>query len=167
MNNPLTILFAGQTAMAKFIDGSTVSVFVRALPQRTLLGDFLNVMEFGHATVQLCTYTKAGEGVAPTGDYPDVSVPTGYWPVPSNWADNLTDDSQIDLYELAKKVNFNRAAKLAEGQIAAKKQIGPLNQKVMMQILPLVENALNGLLKKSSASAPSAPPSAATPASSS
>lgn len=162
---PLTILFAGEQATAAFVDGqSFVHVFVRALPERYLLNQFLQVMEDGSRTVELCVYTAAGEGAPPLGAFPAVPPPAGYWPVPIGWADNLTDESLAFLYEKACQLNFSRAARLAEGRLAAKQAIGPLETKVMEATMPVVSAALERLLSRFSTSMPKSPPSPATPA---
>jgi hypothetical protein len=167
MKNPFIILFAGEPIMARLLDGSTLEVFVRLMPERNLLGEFLQLMEDGSKIVELCAYTKVGEGEAPAAAHPQIPPPRGYWSVPQHWADNLTDDSLAEIYELAKKLNFPRAAKLAEGRLAAKKMIAPLNARLMEQILPLVAASLETLLAKSSTSTPSAPSSPAFRASNS
>jgi hypothetical protein len=164
--NPFQILFGGQGATVRFLNGKEERVFVRSLPERPLLTHFLAVMEFGAPTIELCTYTKAGTGAAPSGLFPDVRSPDGYWPVPEGWADNLSDESHAELYELAKQLNFGRAERLAQGRLSAKKQMAPLSTQLSAEIQPLVLNVLESLLAKSSTSTPKSPSSPATPASS-
>jgi hypothetical protein len=164
--NPLNVLFAGEPRTVKLIDGTELRVFVRSLPERPLLTHFLAVMEFGAPTIELCTYTKAGSGKPPLGLFPDVRPPDGLWPVPEGWADNLTDESHEELYELAKTLNFGRAEKLARGRLSAKKKIAPLNSQLTAEIQPLVLNVLESLLSKFSSSTPKSPSSPDTPASS-
>jgi hypothetical protein len=171
--NPLSILFAGETFAAKLIDDSLVRVFVRALPQQ-FLGDFLAVAEQQHLVVELCCYLKAPRGAAAkrrgAEAAPVIPPPHGMKPVPPGWAQNLSDESFEELYAAACRLNFTRAASWGQRQIAAKKQVAPIQQAVMEQVAPLVEKMVTTLLQRfapSSNSTPSAPSSPAAPASSS
>lgn len=156
---PLTILFGGEPMTVERIDGSKLSVFVRELPLRHL-GTFLSVVEPPALLIELCTYTAAGEGEPPEGTFPQVAPPTGYWPVPAGWADNLSDDAAERLQQRIEKLNFSRAAKWGKAQIAAKKKIAPLQQESLRQILPLVTEAVTEMLKRSpSSTSPSTPSS--------
>lgn len=148
------------------LDGSTAEVFVRMLPERYLLDQFLTVMESGARTIDLCTYLASknpdeSEEARKASAYPEIPPPTGYSPVPAGWADNLTDESTAELYQVAKDLNFMRAANLAEGRLAAKKQLAPLNQRLLMQIFPLALKMAQGLASGSLDSTPSTPPSPA------
>lgn len=176
MKKPLSILFAGRSLGIELLDGTPITVRVRALPQR-YLNHVLAAAEWKHALVQLCTYLPdlpeplpPGEPLvssAPDCDYPDVPPPSGMVPVPPNWSDNLTDASLDALYEAAKALNFQRAADWARGQIAAKKEVAPLHQAAMEQVMPLVNQVLAPLISRLdafSASTPSAPSSSAAPA---
>jgi hypothetical protein len=169
----LSILFAGEAAVASYIDGTSDSrIFIRALPQRWL-GRVIECCEFKHALVELCAYHKAEDAAEKfDGDpaYPDITPPAGYAAVPQGWTDNLTDECVDRLYELAQKLNFQRAATWAEGQIAAKKLVAPLHEKAINQVLPVLESVMKPLLKKLdslSSSTPSAPSSSDAPAKSS
>ncbi len=179
MTKNLSILFAGQSTAIELIDGSRVSVFVRALPQR-YLHHVLAAAEWKHALVQLCTYLPSAPEKLPAGeplvssppscDYPDVPPPFGMAPVPSNWSDNLTDGSLNALYQAAKALNFQRAAAWARDQIAAKREVAPLHQAALEQVMPLVNQVLAPLISRLDAlliSTPSAPSSSGAPASSS
>ncbi len=164
----LAILFGGSPAEAKFIDGTAINVFVRALPQRYLV-HVLNCCEFKHALVELCCYIKNDPAAAadatppaPRAIAPEVVPPAGYGFLPDGWTDNLTDESVEALYALAQELNFQRAAKWAQGQIAAKKLVAPLHEAAMTQVMPLVEKIMKPLMAKLdtlSTSTPSAPSS--------
>lgn len=175
---PLAILFAGQESLATLVDGSPVQVYIRAMPQRWL-ARVIECAEYPASLVELCCYIKAAapagtgalavvEGAAPA--YPDIPAPAGYEPVPQGWSDNLSDESVAALYELAKALNFQRAVDWAAGQIAAKKLVAPLHEMSLNQVMPVVLRVMEPLMRKLDAlsnSTPSAPSSAATPASSS
>ena len=152
----LSILFAGESTSATYIDGTTETVFVRTLPQR-LLGSLLAVCEIKHALIELCTYI-ALEAAA------DPLCPAGKQPVPVGWSDNLTDEAADQIYEIAQRLNFQRAAKWARGQIAAKKMIAPIQELAVQQVLPLVEGLIAPIARQLSdlrSSMPSAPSSSA------
>lgn len=153
----LSILFAGEGATVTFVDGSTCAVFVRTLPQR-MLGALLAVCEVRHALIELCTYLPAEK------DSPDPLNPLGKEPVPPGWSDNLNDESAELLYDVAQRLNFQRAAKWAQGQIAAKKMIAPIQELGINQVLPLVEKLIAPIAKQLAdlqTSIPSAPSSSA------
>jgi hypothetical protein len=158
---PLVILFSGKPETVKLRDGSLVKVFVRELPDRYFPIFFSN-FESRSQLIELCTYTEAGTGPAPEGAFPHVTPPTGYWPVPAGWADNLGDTAIERLHALAETLNFSRAAKWGKAQIAAKKTIAPLQQATMRQLLPIVAEAVREMVKRTdSVSTPSAPSSSA------
>lgn len=164
----LAILFAGHQSTATLIDGSPVTVFVRAMPQRWL-ARVAACAEFQTALVELCCYVKA-ESAEPraesTDSHPEIPPPAGYAAVPEGWTDNLSDESVGRLYEEAKLLNFQRAIDWAAGQIAAKKLVAPLHEQAMNQVLPLAFKVMEPLMKRLdalSASMPSAPSSAGTP----
>jgi hypothetical protein len=164
--NPLSILFGGLAARAVLIDGTKVDVFVRALPQ-CYLHLVLTCAEHKHLLIELCTYFKTEKSAkksAPVGApfAPDVVAPAGYVPVPMGWNQNLSDASIDELYELAKHLNFQRAADWAKGQIAAKKMVAPLYEMTVSQVMPVVNRIMQPLIErveKLSASMPSAPSS--------
>jgi hypothetical protein len=168
--NPLSILFGGQGASAKLIDGTKVNVFVRALPQ-LYLHHVLSCAEHKHLLIELCTYfavDQKAKKAAPIGDplCPEIVPPAGFRPVPMGWNQNLSDASIDELYELAKKLNFQRAADWAKGQIAAKKLVAPLYEMTVSQVMPVVNKIMQPLIErveKLSASMPSAPSSSAAP----
>lgn len=167
--NPLDILFGGAAATAVLIDGTQLAVHVRALPQRHL-HHVIASYEHRPLFIELCTYTKAGSGKPPAGIAPDVPAPTGFWPVPAGWTDNLSDGSIEDLFQKAEELNFQRAVSWARAQITAKQQIAPLVQETTAMVMPIVERVMQPLLAKLeqfSNSTPSAPKSSASPASSS
>jgi hypothetical protein len=164
----LGILFAGEPANVKLISGDTLQVYVRALPQRKL-GELLEVCEHKHALVELCTYlprestdVEITPGMTRDAILQSALVPDGKQPVPIGWADNLEDESLDLLYEIAQRLNFHRAAKWAQGQIAAKKFLAPIQQLGIQQVIPLVEQIMSPLIKRLDAlsnSTPSVPSS--------
>lgn len=170
--NPLSILFAGEKAPVDYIDPKAAAklklpreVFVRALPLEHL-HYVLTTYEHKHLFVQLCTYTR-GAGKAGHALYPEIPSPTGYCPVPAGWTLNLDDASIERLYELAERLNFQRAIAWAKGQIAAKKNIAPLIEMTTAQVMPLVTQVMQPVFEKLeqlSVSQPSAPSSSAAPA---
>lgn len=163
----LQILFSGQSETVTLVDGTPIAVFVRLMPERFLLDQFLRVMESGSATVELCTYVRAKDAMRGDPLFPEIPPPAGYAAVPAGWADNLDDQSLGKLYALAKKLNFPRAETLAKGRLSAKQQIAPLNRQIMEQVMPLVLETVKRALATSSTSTPSAPSSSASPASNS
>lgn len=122
-----------------------MSAFVRTLPQRQL-GDLLHVCEVPHALIELCTFLALEPGDPVPS--PSSLIPAGKQPVPIGWADNLADASATELYDVAQRLNFHRAAKWAEGQIAAKKMVAPIQQMGIDQVLPLVSRLLDPIEKR-------------------
>jgi hypothetical protein len=183
---PLSILFGGELAPVRLIDGTRGRVWVRALPE-CFLHLVLQTAEHKHQLVELTSYFKAAPKKAAKDDPLDAAVrcagapafpevggpagwPVGYQPVPLGWTQNVSDESLDLLYDTAKKLNFGRAAAWARDQIAAKKLVAPLHKAAMEQTVPLVMQVLEPLvakLSRLSASTPSSPSSAATPAPSS
>lgn len=165
--NPLQVLFAGDTVAVRFLNGQKQSVHVRALPLRHL-HHVIATYEHKHLFVELCTYTAAGRGKAPDGQFSEIPAPQKLWPVPAGWADNLDDASIEALYQKAEALNFQRAVTWARGQIAAKKNIAPILQQSTAQVMPMVQQLIQPVLEKLeqlSASAPSVASSSASPAS--
>jgi hypothetical protein len=161
--NPLQILFAGDTIVARYLDGSTQPVHVRALPLRHLHHVF-STYEHKHLFIELCCYTKPGKGRAPAGLFPDVPVPAKLWPVPAGWSENLADESIEELFRKAESLNFQRAVTWAKGQIAAKKMIAPLMEQTTAQMMPLLQQVMQPLFAKLEQSSGSPPTAPATPA---
>lgn len=166
----LSTLFAGQSTRVHYLNDDTEDVFVRALPQR-YLHHVLATAEHKHELVALVTYThsatpakarKAAKGKGAQG--PLIAPPTGYTPVTVPWTDNLTDDSVDALYELAKKLNFSRAAKWAWAQIAAKKLVAPLHEQILIQSMPIIEKVLAPFMQRLEALSSSTPKSLSSPA---
>lgn len=169
MHHPLSILYAGRSVTARLLDGRELTLAVRALPQRFLVR-VLETAEFNHALVELCSYLPKDHELAQAVAapmFPDIPAPAGLVPLPQGFCDNLDDASIAALYDAAKALNFQRAVDWAQGQIAAKKLVAPVHQAVMAQVMPLVDNVLQPLLRKLdalSSSTPSAPSSSAAPA---
>jgi len=167
-SQPLSVLFAGRTVLARLVNGTEIVIAVRALPQRFLIR-VIECAEFNHALVELCCYLRAEDtgkpNIQPTdapAAWPDVPAPDGLVPLAQGFCDNLEDASVVKLYETAKELNFQRAADWAKGRIAAQQLVAPFHQAALQQVLPLVENVLQPLLKKLDAlstSTPSAPSS--------
>ncbi|AHF94219.1 hypothetical protein OPIT5_08365 [Opitutaceae bacterium TAV5] len=137
---PLHLIFGGEEITARFIDGNQVTARVRAMPVRYM-----------PAVLKLCTdETALLEFVCQVPDTDDAEGQNrpfpGWQPVPPGWADNLTDESHEELYEAAKRLNFTRAAKWAERQIAAKQFQTPLILRADEQLMPLVQRMADLLL---------------------
>lgn len=166
----LGVLFAGRTIGATLIDGSPITIHVRALPQRFLVR-VLECAEFNHALVELCCYLSGKDVVQddekPAPMFPDIPAPAGMVPLPQGFCDNLSDASVQALYAVAQELNFQRAVDWAKGQIAAKKLVAPVHEAAMAQVLPLMDKVMAPLLAKLDAlsnSMRSAPSSSAAPA---
>lgn len=163
---PLSILFSGLSESVRLIGGESLTVHVRRMPQRHL-PRVLGLAEDQVALVEFCTYLPLAKD-----DTQDPQQPIGYKPVPAGWTDNLDPetDSFSRLHALADSLNFKRAAAWGQAQIAAKKQIAPLEAMALEQIQPLVEKLALKVMERaaaSSTSTPKSPPSPATPGSSS
>lgn len=144
----LAILFAGEAVTTTLVDGTTFTVFIRAMPQR-YLGLVLESAEWPHALVELCTYLpgQATEEQPPAA-HPNIPTPQGYRPVPAGWSDNLTPEAVNLLYEKAKALNFRNAVDWARGQIAAKKLVAPLHEQAIEQVLPVLLRIMEPLMQK-------------------
>ena len=143
---PHQIIFAGESWPVTLIDGKQFLVFVRELPAR------YHPLVFRHADnlaslVELCTYTKAIAGEsAPAPLFAEVVAPTGYWPVPAGWADNVKPESHHALYDLAQKLNFTSAAATGKRQLAAKEWKAPLLREAEELLMPHVERLMHSLV---------------------
>ena len=157
---PHQILFAGERTHATLVDGSRVTVFVRELPARYHSLVFRNAEHLAEL-VELCAYTPAVAGKEPPRpNFPDVLPPTGYWSVPTGWADNLKAASLHELYDLASTLNFTSAAATGKRQLAAKEWKGPLLLEAEAALLPLVERLSTSLISSLTALSTSAAPTA-------
>jgi hypothetical protein len=114
----IPMIFSGKTLLVRLLDGALRQCRVRALPARRL-GQVLNLCTNEAALIELCT--QAVEDTAEIG-----AIQPSYADVPEGWADNLTDESHIELYQAAKELNFTRAADWGKRQIAAKQFQAPL-----------------------------------------
>lgn len=99
--------------------GGTQSVHVRvhALPVRYLTL-VLNLAEDESPLIELLT--EIGTPI------PDKPGQFTWAAVPSGWADNLTDDSHLELLEAAKKLNFSRAIAHGQRRVAAGRELAPI-----------------------------------------
>lgn len=146
----LAVVFAGEDFTAKLLDGSAVATRVRAMPARHL-GRVLRLADHEAELLEFVCQVHTQEG--------DETEPS-WKAVSPEWVDCLHDDSHVELYEAAKRLNFSRAAKWAERQIAAKQFTADVTlkaeevlQPLMQQIVALVASSLP----------PSASPAPATP----
>jgi len=144
-NHPFSLLFAGEEKEVELIDHSKVRVLVRELPLK-FLGDFLGVAETQHQVIEMCTYLE-GESRG-DGAFPRIPPPVGYAPVPAGWDQNLTEASFYELYDIACRLNFSKAATWAQRQIAAKKKVAPLYEAMMNQVQPIVTSLILPLMKQ-------------------
>ena len=133
----VSIIFAGEEFFGqdeshpqiKLLDGSSVPVRVRAMPARHL-GQVMGLATQQSELIDfVCYLPKDIEG----GEI------AGFDKVPQGWADNLTDESHALLWEAAKRLNFTRAAKWAEQQIAAKKFAMPIEMQSEEVMRPLLK----------------------------
>ena len=137
----LSIIFSGEDVSVTFLDASTAFVRVRAMPVRHLA----RVLQLADKEAELLDYVC----FLPDG--------ASFNPVPSGWADNLTDDSHAKLYEAAKRLNFTRAATWATRQIAAKKFTGEMAMQAEEVLLPLMRQLAGSIALFSAPSAPATP----------
>lgn len=147
----LSVIFAGEDHVARFIDGgpAATTVRVRAMPARHLA----RVLQLADKEAELLDFvcfapvSQPGEPGTNTGPSADGNgITSAAWQrVPEGWADNLTDESHAELYEAAKRLNFSRAATWAERQIAAKQFTGELALKAEEALMPMMQQIV-GLL---------------------
>ena len=130
----LAIIFAGEDFTdIELLDGSKVAVRVRSMPARHLP----QIVQFSDEEVLLIEFVC----LIPVTDQDEQIVP-GWQRVPHGWADNLTDESHIKIYEAAKRLNFSRAAAWAQRQIAAKKFGAELSTAAAKALRPMLENIM-------------------------
>lgn len=174
MPNPLAILFKGESHNVTLLNGQTIKVAIRALPER-FLGEVIEHGEHKHTLISICGYfehvhyTVNGKTKFPYEGpslLSHIPAPDGFTPIPYGITDNFDDASIEALYASAKSLNFSRALEWAKGQISAKKEIAPVKKATMEQVMPLVLSVMDPLLKRLDAlstSTPSAPSSSAAP----
>jgi hypothetical protein len=147
------IIFAGQATKATLWDGTVVPVFVREMPARYHQLVFRTAGQVAEL-VELCTYTVAGEGESPAPRFAGIDAPHGYWPVPAGWADNVKNESLLEIYDLAgDKLNFTSAAATGKRLAAAHEWRAPLlleNEQVLQpyaeKLATLLTSSLTPLL---------------------
>lgn len=146
----LAVIFAGEDIPAKLNDGSLFNVRVRAMPARHL-GRVLRLADHEAELLEfVCqVHTMEGEEVEPS-----------WKAVSAEWVDSLHDDSHVELYEAAKRLNFSRATKWAERQIAAKQFVADVTLKAEEVLQPLMQQIVASVV---SSLPPSASPAPATP----
>lgn len=94
----LSAILAGERVEVVFLDDSRRVVFVRALPARTLLTDYLSVLDAESVMLEKVCVAIPGETL------------------PAGWIDALSDASHAALVEKAEQLNFARASAQAERQ---------------------------------------------------
>lgn len=123
MKSPTTsVLFAGEVTLANLRDGSSVAVRVRELPARHHL-ELLELFHVGREAdlIQRCTEHRLDD--ASTATASDALL---WQPIDAAFVDNLTDDSHAALSELAQTLNFSRAIRTAQRQIARGQTLQPV-----------------------------------------
>lgn len=146
-----TLLFAGETLGVTLLDGSTLSVRVRALPARHLNG-YLDLRDVGREADLLATVVQISEDLgqktensSPSSVAPS-SVFPGWSPVDAAFVDNLSDESHAALIALADKLNFSRAVSQAERQIATGTSLLPLKNRIAAAMMAPLEQGLRLLI---------------------
>ena len=133
-------LFAGQPASVTLRDGTTASVRVRELPARHHL-DLIELFHVGREAdlIARCTEREAPDLRSPNSDL----RPTSAWgPVDAAFVDNLSDESHVALVDLATTLNFSRAIRTAERQIARGQQLSPVIAKLTQALLEPMKREL-------------------------
>jgi hypothetical protein len=141
-----TLLFAGESLPITLVDGTSLSVRVRALPARHLNG-YLDLRDVGREADLLAAVVQrpcAPPTAAEKADNPDLFP--GWAPADAAFVDNLSDESHAALIELADKLNFSRAVCQAERQIATGSKLVPLKQQVAATMVKPLEQALHSLI---------------------
>lgn len=126
---PLSVVLGGEALQATLMDGTTVRVFIRALPVRRLQEVLTHAVD-EPALIEATAHLVGDDDLTKT-------------PVPQGWADGLTDDSHNALADAARRQNFTRAANWAERQIAANQTLLPLLQKIAGQQLAAAAGVIN------------------------
>jgi hypothetical protein len=137
--NSTALLFAGQLAAVTLRDGTTVSVRVRELPAR----HHLDLIELFHVGREADLIARCTERPAP----PDLPSPNSdlrpvWTPVDGAFVDNLSDESHVALVDLATTLNFSRAIRTAERQIARGQQLSPVITKLTQALLEPMKREL-------------------------
>jgi len=141
MNNistsKLSTIFASEELTATLLDGSSTAVRVRAVPVRHLG----RVLQLADQEAELLDYVCQ----IPEAGSAEPAASASWKQVEPGWTDALTDESHIQLYEAAKRLNFTRATIWAERQIAAKKMNNELMLKTQEILLPLMKQLASSL----------------------
>lgn len=114
--NDLSLILAGERVPVVFLDGSQRIVVVRSLPARTLLTDYLAIIENEAVMLERVCERVAGDPALPAG-----------------WVDALGDASHAKLVETAERLNFARA--VAQAERTAKRMAGLKEFESRMQSL--------------------------------
>ncbi|MCX6953832.1 MAG: hypothetical protein NTV51_16915 [Verrucomicrobia bacterium] len=134
----VSVLFAGEMSAATLRDGSTVAVRVRELPVRHHL-ELLELFHIGREAdlIQRCTERRTAPSASACAPGPtvtstssggsDISDSAPPWqPVDATFVDSLTDESHVALADLAQALNFSRAIRTAQRQIARGQTLQPV-----------------------------------------
>ncbi len=134
-----TLLFAGETIGVARLDGTTLSVRVRALPARHLNG-YLDLRDVGREAELLATVVQQPGAPETAAEF------AGWKPVDAAFVDSLADDSHAALLALSDKLNFSRAVCQAERQIAMGASLLPLKKQIAGTMMAPLEQALHSLI---------------------
>jgi hypothetical protein len=138
-----TLLFAGESLGVTLIDGTSVSVRVRALPARHLNG-YLDLRDVGReADLLAAVVQRPGDAAA---EVQPGSGFAGWQPVDGAFIDSLSDESHAALVQLADKLNFSRAVCQAERQIATGLNLIPLKKRIAETMMAPLEQSLHSLI---------------------
>lgn len=144
--NSTSILFAGETSVATLRDGSPVTVRVRELPARHHL-ELLELFHVGREAdlIQRCTERRGhgGEDPATPPPRPPAEPAPSWLPVDAAFVDNLTDESHVALAELAQSLNFSRAIRTAQRQIARGQTLQPVLMAMTQAIMEPMRRELD------------------------
>ncbi len=134
--NPNTVLFGAELALASLNDGTAVPVRVVVVPTRNRIAMF-DLFERSQNAQVLERSVQINHGT---------EVQTNWQPVAPEWVDSLDDDSHSRLFELSKKLNFQRAITAAEGVIAMGTELLPMQQRFTMTAMKPIRDELTSLM---------------------
>lgn len=157
---PFHILFAGQEEEINLVDGSTRTVWVRAMPVDFLLSHVMRLADRTGDLINLCTYLEAPKGrtKAPEPAHPEIPPPHGYINVPAGFSQNVKPASARRLFKVIKELNFTEAAAAAEDAVAAKEWQTPLIMTAETVLMPIAQKMADSLSSALTAQLSSAAP---------
>lgn len=124
--NPNAILFAGEQRTVLLRDGRSVTVRVRELPAR----HHLELLELFHVGREADLIQRCCEQLV------DPAAPLFVWaPVDAAFVDNLNDEGHEILCQLADRLNFQRAIRTAQRQVARGQEMRPLMESMQKTML--------------------------------